>query len=87
MIIKVDEIDFIFVRKHYQFNFQKEEKCRGPTETEIAKETATVHAKNLDAVVENPSVPVDVSIFMNFYRILQFNYLLAIRNLCTKFSK
>ncbi|GFT34403.1 ubiquitin-associated domain-containing protein 1 [Nephila pilipes] len=38
---------------------EKEEKCRGPTETEIQKETSGIHPKNLDAVVENPSVPVD----------------------------
>ncbi|GFV39074.1 ubiquitin-associated domain-containing protein 1 [Trichonephila clavipes] len=38
---------------------EKEEKCRGPTENEIQKETSGIHPKNLDAVVENPSVPVD----------------------------
>ncbi|KAF8782121.1 Ubiquitin-associated domain-containing [Argiope bruennichi] len=38
---------------------EKEEKCRGPIESEIQKETSGIHPKNLDAVVENPSVPVD----------------------------
>ncbi|GIY42428.1 ubiquitin-associated domain-containing protein 1 [Caerostris extrusa] len=38
---------------------EKEEKCRGPIEAEIQKETNSIHAKNLDSVIENPSVPVD----------------------------
>ncbi|GIY89865.1 ubiquitin-associated domain-containing protein 1 [Caerostris darwini] len=38
---------------------EKEEKCRGPIEAEIQKETNSIHAKNLDSIIENPSVPVD----------------------------
>ncbi|XP_035209110.1 ubiquitin-associated domain-containing protein 1-like isoform X2 [Stegodyphus dumicola] len=38
---------------------EKEEKCRGPTEAEIQKETANLHSKNIENSIENPPVPVD----------------------------
>ncbi|XP_054718011.1 ubiquitin-associated domain-containing protein 1-like [Uloborus diversus] len=38
---------------------EKEEKCRGPTDTEIQKETAFLQMRNVDTLIENPPVPVD----------------------------
>ncbi|XP_015909845.1 ubiquitin-associated domain-containing protein 1 [Parasteatoda tepidariorum] len=38
---------------------EKEEKCRGPTDLEIQKETCHLLSKNNDATIESPPVPVD----------------------------